>query len=166
MNCNNLFSTEEKHRIVEKYFDMIYKLAYAQTKDRIHTDDVVQEVFLRFLKSDKRFESDEHIKAWLIRVTLNCCKDVFLSSWHKKIVPLSERADEPTFDKTEISDVYNAVMELPRKYRAVIHLFYYEDMSIEDISKSLNINASTVKSQLSRGRKLLREKLKGEYDFV
>lgn len=166
MNCDNTLTTEEKHKIIEKYFDMIYRLAYAQTKDRVHTDDVVQEVFLRFLKSDKNFEGDEHIKAWLLRVTLNCSKNVFLSSWHKKTVPLSERADEPTFDKTEISDVYNAVMELPGKYRAVIHLFYYEDMSVDDISKSLNINVSTVKSQLSRGRMLLKNKLKGEYDFV
>ncbi len=166
MNCNNRLSTEQKHIIVEKHFDMIYKLAFSQTKDREHTDDVVQEVFLRFLKTDKCFESDEHIKAWLIRVTLNCSKNVFLSSWHKKTVPLSERADEPVFDKTELSDIYYAVRDLPTKYRAVIHLFYYEDMSVEDISKALGINASTAKSQLSRGRKLLKEKLKGEYDFV
>ena len=63
MNCDNTLTTEEKHKIIEKYFDMIYRLAYAQTKDRVHTDDVVQEVFLRFLKSDKNFEGDEHIKA-------------------------------------------------------------------------------------------------------
>ncbi len=166
MNCNKEISIEQKQQCVEKHFDMVYRLAFNQTKAREHTDDVVQEVFLRFLKSDKYFESDEHIKAWLIRVTLNCSKNVFLSSWHKKTVPLTERVDEPTFDKTEMSDVYDAVRELPNKYRAVIHLFYYEDMSIEDISKSLNINASTVKSQLSRGRKLLKTKLKGEYDFV
>ncbi|MBR5155533.1 MAG: sigma-70 family RNA polymerase sigma factor [Clostridia bacterium] len=157
---------ENKRQSVEKYFDMIYRLAFSQTKDREHADDVVQDVFLRFLKTDKCFESDEHIKAWLLRVTLNCSKNVFLSSWHKKIVPLSERADEPVFDTAEKGDVYYAVSELPAKYRVVIHLFYYEDMSIEDISRYLKMNVSTVKSQLSRGRKLLKEKLKGEYDFV
>ncbi len=166
MDCNYNLSTEHKHEIVKKYFDMIYRLAFSQTKDKEHSDDVVQEVFLRFLKSDKSFESDEHIKAWLLRVTLNCSKNVFLNSWHKKTVPLSHWEDVPIFDKTELSDVYYAVRDLPSKYRAVIHLFYYEDMSIEDISNCLNINASTIKSQLSRGRKLLREKLKGEYDFV
>ncbi len=166
MNCNNTLSTEQKHSIIEMYFDMIYRLAYSQTKNREHTDDVVQEVFLRFLKYNKPFESDEHIKAWLIRVTLNCSKNIFLSSWHRKTVPLSERMDEPTFDNTEMSDVYHAVKNLPAKYRAVIHLFYYEDMSVGDISRSLKINASTVKSQLSRGRKLLKNQLKGEYDFV
>ncbi len=166
MNCDKILSMEDKHRIVEEYFDMVYRLAFSQIKDKEHTDDVVQDVFLRFLKTDKTFEDNEHIKAWLLRVTLNRSKDVFLNSWHKKTVPLTERPDEPTFDSTEKSDVYYAVMELPAKYRAVIHLFYYEDMSIEDISQSLGIGASTIKSQLSRGRKLLQNKLKGDYDFV
>ena len=112
------------------------------------------------------FQSEEHIKAWLIRVTLNCSKSIFTTSWHKKTVPLSEREDMPVFDTNEKSDVYYAVAELPQKYRAVIHLFYYEDMSVEQISKYLKANPSTVKSQLSRGRKMLGEKLKGGYDFV
>ena len=163
---SNILSMNEKRRIVEKYFDMIYRLAFSQTKNREHTDDVVQEVFLRFIKSDKSFESDEHIKAWLIRVTLNCSHSVFSSSWYKKTVPLAENENELIFDSAEKSDVYYAVAELPPKYRAVIHLFYYEDMSIEEISKYLKINPSTIKSQLSRGRKLLREKLKGGYEFV
>ena len=161
-----VYSSDEKRQNVEKYFDMIYKLALSQTKSREHADDVVQEVFLRYLKTDTDFESDEHIKAWLIRVPGNCSRNVFTNSWNKKTVPLSEREEQITFDTHEKSDVYYAVMELPQKYRAVIHLFYYEDMSIEDISKYLNTNSSTVKSQLSRGRKLLGEKLKGGYDFV
>lgn len=157
---------DEKRQIVEKYFDMIYKLALSQTKNREHADDVVQEVFLRYIKTDTDFQSEEHIKAWLIRVTLNCSKSIFTTSWHKKTVPLSEREDMPVFDTNEKSDVYYAVAELPQKYRAVIHLFYYEDMSVEQISKYLGTNPSTVKSQLSRGRKMLGEKLKGGYDFV
>ncbi len=157
---------DTKRHIVEKYFDMIYKLALSQTKNREHADDVVQEVFLRYIKTDTDFQSEEHIKAWLIRVTLNCSKSIFTTSWHKKTVPLSEREDMPVFDATEKSDVYYAVAELPHKYRAVIHLFYYEDMSVEQISKYLGTNPSTVKSQLSRGRKMLGEKLKGGYDFV
>ena len=157
---------DKKRQIVEKYFDMIYKLALSQTKNREYADDVVQEVFLRYIKNDTDFQSEEHIKAWLIRVTLNCSKSVFTTSWHKKTVPLSEREDMPVFDTTEKSDVYYAVAELPQKYRAVIHLFYYEDMSVEQVSKYLGANPSTVKSQLSRGRKMLGEKLKGGYDFV
>ena len=118
---------------------------------------------MRFLKSDKDFESDEHIKAWLIRVTINCSHNVFSNSWAQKTTPLTE---DIVFDTEEKGDVYYAVLELPQKYRAVIHLFYYEDMSIAEISHILEINQSTVRSQLHRGRAILKEKLKGEYDFV
>ena len=142
---------------------MIYKLALSQTKNRDSADDVVQEVFLRFLKSDKDFQSDEHIKAWLIRVTVNCSHNVFSNSWAQKTAPLTE---DIVFDTEEKGDVYYAVLELPQKYRAVIHLFYYEDMSIEEISKALGTNQSTVKSQLSRGRKMLKNMLEGGYGLV
>ncbi len=157
---------EEKRQLTEKYFDMIYRLAFSQMKNTEQADDVVQEVFLRFIKNNKPFDTEEHIKAWLLRVTLNCCKNVFSSSWYKKTVPLSEQEEGIHFDSVEKSEVYYAVANLPPKYRAVIHLFYYEDMSIEEISRYLKTNPSTIKSQLSRGRKLLREKLKGGYQFV
>ena len=156
-------SNDSKRQIVEKYFDMIYRLALSQTKNREHADDVVQEVFLRYIKTDKVFDSEEHIKAWLLRVTINCSHNVFSNSWAQKTVPISE---DIIFDTEEKGDVYYAVMELPQKYRAVIHLFYYEDMSVDEISNTLNINSSTIKSQLSRGRALLRKKLEGGYDFV
>ncbi len=159
----NTLKKNDKRDIVEKYFDIIYKLALSQTKSRDSADDVVQEVFLRFLKSDKDFESDEHIKAWLIRVTVNCSHNVFSNSWAQKTAPLTE---DIVFDTEEKGDVYYAVLELPQKYRAVIHLFYYEDMSIEEISKALGSNPSTVKSQLSRGRKMLKNMLEGGYGLV
>lgn len=166
MRNKEILSMEEKRPIVEKYFDMIYRLALVQVKDKDHADDVVQEVFLRFLKSDKTFETDQHIKAWLLRVAINCCHNVFSNSWHKKTVALSDSEAELSFDMEEKSDVYYAVMDLPSKYKTVIHLFYYEDMSVDEISGLLKINPSTVKSQLSRGRNLLKNKLKGGYDFV
>lgn len=159
----NTLKRNDKRDIVEKYFDMIYKLALSQTKNRDSADDVVQEVFLRFLKSDKDFQSEEHIKAWLIRVTVNCCHNVFSNSWAQKTEPLTE---DIVFDTEEKGDVYYAVLELPQKYRAVIHLFYYEDMSIEEISKALGSNQSTIKSQLSRGRKMLKNILEGGYGLV
>jgi len=159
----NTTKKNDKRDIVEKHFDMIYKLALSQTKSRDMADDVVQEVFLRFLKSDKNFESDEHIKAWLIRVAINCSHNVFSNSWAQKTAPLTE---DIVFDTEEKGDVYYAVLELPQKYRAVIHLFYYEDMSIDEISKALGSNPSTVKSQLSRGRKMLRNMLEGGYGLV
>ena len=159
----NTLNQEEKREIVEKYFDMIYRLAVAQTKSREHADDVVQEVFLRFVRTDKVFESEDHIKAWLIRVAINCSRNVFTDSWAKKTVPLSE---ELVFNTEEKSDVYYAAMELPQKYRTVIHLFYYEDLSIAQISQYLKIKESTIKSQLSRAREMLRNKLKGGYEVV
>ncbi len=159
----NAFTQEQKQVIVEKYFDMIYRLAVSQTKSTDGADDVVQEVFLRYLKSDKVFESDDHIKAWLIRVAINCSRNIFSNSWTKKTVPLSE---DLVFNTKEKSDVYYAAMELPQKYRTVIHLFYYEDLSVAQISKYLKIKESTIKSQLSRARDMLRDKLKGGYEIV
>ena len=149
--------------VIETYFNMVYKLALSQTKSKTSADDVTQEVFLRYLKNTKHFESEEHRKAWLIRVTLNCSKNVFSNAWFQKTVPLSE---ELVFEEQETGEVYYAVLELPLKYRSVIHLFYYEDLSVEEISTVLNRPQSTVKSQLFRGRELLRSKLNGGEEDV
>lgn len=153
-----------KQNMTEKYFDTVYRLALTQTQDKNRADDVLQEVFLRFLKSDKEFENEDHVKAWLIRVTINCSKNVFSDLWFKRTVPLSE---DITFDMPEKTDIYFAVAKLPAKYRTVIHLFYYEDLSVKQISKYLKIKETTVKSQLHRGREMLKSLLGGrsEYEF-
>ena len=149
--------------VIRKYFDTVYKLALSQTKNQTFAEDVTQDVFVRFIQNKDKFESKEHIKAWLIRVTINCSKSVFMSSWFKKIVPLEE---DLTFDNPEKSDVYFAVKDIPLKYLTLINLFYYEDMSVREIAESIDIKESTVKSHLHRGRMLLKNKLKGDYDFV
>lgn len=154
-----------KEKLTEKYFNMVFKLALSQTKDKQHAEDVCQDVFIKFLNSKKEFESEEHVKAWLIKVTSNASKSVFTSSWFKKTVPLSER-EELVFETKEKSDVFYAVGDLPVKYRTVIHLFYYEDLSVAQIANCLNMRENTVKSQLHRARKILKDKLKGELDFV
>ncbi len=153
-----------KRAAIEKYFDTVYRLALSQTKDSHKADDVLQDVFYKYIKTDKEFQSEEHIKAWLIRVTLNCCKSMFTSSWFKKTVPLSE---DLVFETPEQSDVYSAVAKLPQKYRAVIHLFYFEDLPVKDIAKVLKTKETTVKSQLHRGREMLKNMLGGrsEYEF-
>lgn len=153
-----------KHEMINRYFDTVYRLALSRTKDKSHAEDVTQDVFLRYIKTDKEFESEEHIKAWLIRVTINCSNSLFTSSWYKNSAPLTE---DIKFETQEKSDVYYAVMELPSKYRTVIHLFYYEDMSVSDIANVMNTKESTVKSQLHRGREMLKKTLKGgsEYEF-
>ena len=155
---------DSKKEMIEKYFNMVYKLALSQTGNVHHSEDITGDVFLKFLQSAKKFESEEHIKAWLIRVTVNSSKSLFSASWYKRTVPLEE--DIPAEMPEEESEVYKEVMKLPKKYRTVIHLFYYEDMSVEEISKALNTNSSTIRSQLSRGRKILKDNLKGEYDYV
>ena len=152
-----------KKEVINRYYDMIYRLALARTGSKAHADDVTQEVFLRYIQSNRDFENEEHTKAWLIRVTVNCSKDVFLNSWATKTVPLTE---DIAFSTPEKSDVYYAVMELPQKYRTVVHLFYFEDFSLKEIAKYLNMNEATVRSQLHRARELLKTKLKEGYDFV
>ncbi len=155
---------EDKREICEKYFDSIYRLVLCRAKNRDAADDIVQDVFYKYIKTDKVFESEEHIKAWLIRVAINASNSYFTSSRLRKTEPLDENM--AVFDTEEKSDVYYAVLELPQKYRTVIHLFYYEDLPIAKISEYLGINESTVKSQLKRGRDMLSGKLKGGYDFV
>ncbi len=157
--------------IMQKYSDMVYRLAYARTKNKADAEDLFQEVFLRCLKSNIQFNSDEHCKAWLIRVTVNCGKNLLTSIWRKKFV-LTENPpeDSPKSNKDTPWEgknaVFHAVMKLPEKYRIVIHLYYYEDYSVAEISQILNRKESTIKTQLFRARKFLKQYLKGEYDYV
>lgn len=144
---------------------MIYKLALSQTKNVHNAEDIVQNVFLKYLQNAHKLVTPEHEKAWLIRVTLNECKSFFTSSWQKRIVPLDEHSDI-SFDTPEKSDVYYATLKLPPKYRAVIHLFYYEDMSVSEIAETLQKKESTIKVHLHRGRELLKKYLQGGYDDV
>jgi len=137
---------ESKKEAVEKYFNMVYKLALSQTKSIHNAEDVVQNVFLKFLQCKKTFNDREHEKAWLIRVTLNESKSFFTSSWFKKTVPLEE--NEITFENEEKSDVYYATLRLTPKYRAVIHLFYYEDMQVKEIADALGERESAIKTRL------------------
>lgn len=147
---------------LEKYADTVYKIALSHTKNKTDAEDVFQNVFLRLVQNKKEISTEEHMKAWLIRVTLNCCKKHFGSAFRRKTVELP--ADIPYMPPEEYA-IYHEVLALPKKYRTAIHLFYYEDMSIEAIAEQLNTKPSTIKSHLFRGRQLLKETLKGEYAF-
>jgi len=144
------------------YADMVYRLAYLRTKSASDAEDVTQEVFLRCIKSAPAFFDAEHQKAWLIRVTLNYTKTLLTSAWrrHSAGEEVPERASE---EKADLSDVYQAVSELPQKYRTAIHLYYYEGYSVKEIASLTASTEATVKSQLFRARGMLRERLKGEY---
>lgn len=148
--------------VIDKYKDVIYKLALLRTKNEADAEDVLQEVFCKYFQNNMDFKSEEHKKAWLIKVTINCSKKLFRSAWYRKTVQLDDSIEYTDEEK----EVYYSVLELPLKYRTVIHLHYYEDMSIADISKALNIKESTIKSQLHRAKNLLRINLEGEYEDV
>lgn len=146
---------------LDKYSNMVFRLAFARTKNSHDAHDILQEVFMKYMNNRKKFNNEEHKKAWLIKTTINCSKTLLTCAWFRKTVPLEDNLVDELKEKSE---VYYAVLELPKKYRTVVHLFYYEDMSINEISSLLNINESTIKSQLHRARKLLKETLKEE-DF-
>ncbi|MBP3255615.1 MAG: sigma-70 family RNA polymerase sigma factor [Clostridia bacterium] len=149
-------------KTVEKYSNMVYRLAYFYTNSKYDADDIYQDVFLKYLQNKKQYENEEHKKAWLIKVTINSCKKVWLSSWKRKIVSLND--NEIKFEMEEDIGLYNEIKKLPKKYRAVIHLFYYEQYSIKDISKVLDQKESTIRTWLTRARKLLKNQIKEE-DF-
>lgn len=157
--------------IIRKNSDLVYKLAYARTKNQADAEDLCQEVFLRCLNSQPQFNSDEHCKAWLIRVTVNCSNSFFKSMWRKKVILTESPLDEGMADRLRCtsqdkSEVFYAVLALPKKYRIILHLYYYEDYSVAEIGKILNQKEATIKTQLHRARKLLKQNLKGEYDYV
>lgn len=164
-----MIATEEKQieSVLQKYSKMLYRLAYVRTKNRADAEDLLQEVFLRFLKSNIQFNDDEHCKAWLIRTTINYSKNLLTSAWFRKTV-FQEDGLENYANVAEKgkSDIFYAVLELPAKYRVIVHLYYYEDLSVAEISTMLNRKESTVKTQLYRARELLKKKLKGDYGYV
>lgn len=141
----------------KKHSDMVYRLAVARVKNKYDADDVLQEVFLRFIKAKDKVENEEHLKALLIRITINCSKSLMTSSWFKRTEPLSESFSV----SDEYSDTLDSVMRLPQKYRTVIHLHYYMGYSVDEIASILKTKPSTVKSQLHRARQKLKLDLEG-----
>ena len=157
--------------IIQQYSNMVYRLAYARTRNRADAEDLFQEVFLKCYKANQQFNSEEHCKAWLIRVTVNLSKNFLTSAWKKRTVlkggpPWNFENYSTSLLENDKGEIFYAVMELPEKYRIVIHLYYYEDYSVSEIANILNRKDSTVKTQLFRARRLLKQNLKGEYDYV
>lgn len=170
MSVEKLALTTEA--VIEKYGDMVYRVAMSATGSREDAEDVFQEVFLRLVHHRHKLASEEHLKAWLLRVTVNCAKKQQGSAWHRKVQYFEETGgDEPldanaqkAYEQVESGDspVMAAMEQLPEGYRAAIYLFYYEELSIAQIGKLLGEKESTVKSRLYRGRELLRRSLAEE----
>lgn len=141
-------------QIIEQYSDMVYRLALSRTRNKENAEDVYQEVFYRLARKRPVFESEEHAKAWLIKVTINCTKNF----WSKN-KDLEELKEEIKFETPERGIVYYAVMELPIKYRTIIYLFYYEKYKISEIGKLLNMKDGTVKSRFITSKRAIKRKI-------
>ncbi|MCQ4021945.1 MULTISPECIES: RNA polymerase sigma factor [unclassified Ruminococcus] len=150
---------EEFTSISLRYSDSIFRIAFNYCKNRADSDDIVQNVLIKFYKCSKKFDSEEHIRNWLIRVAINESKKLLISPFKKRTVPIDEISDKPAFDNQEKSDLFDAVMKLPKKYRIVVYMYYYEDYDVSEISKMLGVNSSTIRTQLSRARSSLKEQL-------
>ena len=157
-------SEEEAARAIERYGDMVRRLCLVHLKNPADTEDIFQNVFLKYVLSPVVFESPEHEKAWLIRVTINACKDLVKSFFRSRTVPLEELLDQPAPLSEEHREVLEAVLALPRKYRDAVYLHYYEGYTAAEIGKLLGKNTNTVYTLLTRARERLRETLGGDRD--
>jgi len=146
--------------IVNKYSRHVAMLSYTYTKNIADAEDIAQDVFLQLIKSNKEFENEEHLRAWLFRIAINKSKNLLKSFW------ISHRSDFPTENTSIHEKDYNlilSVLELEPKYRIPIHLFYYEGYSIREIAELLHEKETTIGTRLERGRKKLKEMLGGDY---
>ena len=155
---------EEAARAIERYGDMVRRLCLVHLKNPADTEDIFQNVFLKYVLSPVVFESPEHEKAWLIRVTLNACRDLVKSFFRSRTVPLEELLDQPAPLLEEHREVLEAVLALPRKYRDAVYLHYYEGYTAAEIGKLLGKNTNTVYTLLTRAREQLRKTLGGDRD--
>ena len=137
----------------------LYRTALAILGSAEDAEDIVQDVFLKLFERHPSFESPEHETAWLIRVTVNACKSRLRSPWRRKLVPLLDTHPAQTDEQQELLET---VLTLPPKYRAVIHLHYYEGYKTKDIAQMTHQREATVREQLTRARRLLKASLEGE----
>ncbi len=160
--------------MIRRNSETVYRLAYSLVRSRSDADDIYQEVFLRYVRKKPVFDGREHEKAWFLRVTVNCCKNYWKSPWMQRRSGLEEDAlGKESLEKgasREKGDADQTLIEtvkkLPEKYRVVIHLFYYEELSVEEIGKITRSKPATVRTRLTRARRMLKKLLeeKGE-DF-
>lgn len=156
------FSPDPPRVVIERYKDTVYRVAYAYCKNAPDAEDITQEVFLRWLKKPAGIRSEEHLKAWLIRVAVNVSKNLLRSAWFKKTEPLAKHEHLCAAEQAR-PETRDAVMSLPEKYRAVVLLYYFEDYPVRDIAKILRKTETAVQTQLQRARAALKEMLKEEW---
>ena len=160
-----MFTDEQFTCLAKKYIDTVFRIALNYLKSGTDADDVTQNVFLKLWKEKKPFSGEEHIRNWLIRVTINECKTLLRSPW-RNAENIDDYARTLQFETQEHSELFYAVMKLPMKYRMPIYFYYYEGYSTEEIASILSIPRATVATQLRRGRELLRKILQEADEYV
>lgn len=150
-------------RIFDTYSDLVYSVAFSYMKNSSDANDIMQDVFLRFYQNMEKLPDESAYKPWLIRVTVNCCKNVMRSGWFSRVF-FPENFDEIPYEQDfgEKSELYFAVMKLPEKERIPLHLYYYEGCSTHEISDMLSVKESTIRVRLMRAREKLKNMLEEE----
>ena len=149
---------------VEQFGDTVFRAAFGLVKNPQDAEDVVQETFLQYWSQKREFETEQHVRAWLLRVAINKAKNKTRTFFRRNVLPLEDYMERLTFESEESAGLFEAVMGLDEKYRIVLHLFYYEDYSVQEIANILHITPGNVKTRLSRGRASLRSTLKEAWD--
>lgn len=150
---------EQLEQVVHQYADTVYRLALAHMHHPADADDVFQDVFLKYAEKAPVFASEEHRRAWLIRVTLNRCRSHYRTGWRKRLLPMEEAVHAAAMDAHD-PELSEALARLPAKYRTVIHLHYFENYDTNGIAALTGQRPSTVRSQLTRARNMLETLLK------
>jgi RNA polymerase sigma-70 factor, ECF subfamily len=162
---------ETLETLVDEYWISVKKLAYTYVKDWALAEDITQEVFIKCYNNLGHFRGDSSYKTWLYKITVNRCRDEFRSKWYRtlnfldsamgKTVNTSISAEQSFLEEDERQEFYELVLSLPLKYREVIILFYYEEMSLDEIHNLLETNINTVKTRLKRGKFYLKNMVEG-----
>lgn len=160
-----MMNDEQFTRLVRRYIDTVFRVALNYLRNPADAEDVTQTTFEKLLREKKEFECDDHVRNWLIRVTVNECKKLLRSPW-RRVEPLEDYLTAVSFDNPAHRELYQAVMGLPKKYRIAIYLHYYEGYSTQEIGQILKLPKNTVCSHLKRGRELLRKELQEADDDV
>ena len=154
----------EANRAIDRYADLVRRVCMIHLKNHADTEDIFQTVVLKYVTGTTEFESEEHEKAWFIRVTINACKDLLRSFFRSRTVSLDDLLEQPDQVPEDHREVLEAVLALPDKYRDVVYLHYYEGYTAPEIGTILHKNPNTVYTLLTRARDELRKMLGGE-DF-
>lgn len=156
-----MIANEAFAEAAEKYMDTVYRVAYSYLKDRDDANDVTQDALLELYKTDKAFASDDHLRNWLIRVTVNRCKMLFRSPW-RRAENIDDYAETLRWDEPEYADLFRAVMALEKPYRVPLVLFCCESYSTAEVASILGLNENTVSTRLRRAKAKLRDYLEEE----